>query len=185
MPPEPPTSSREGAKRAASKLNPAAAKLGRTLSDAAAEKADQNRASVSTTASIRVDVSGASKLRRAIWAITGCDPNLQVWGMKWPDWGLPLVKQESKSAELSDNYVVKHAQTKYQRLYEELQKRKKAAANAKLAAENATQKEVEAKKALTDAGFTESCHSRNTLTTQPICPSAAALSKSRAQLNGR
>ena len=52
--------------------------------------------------------------------------------MKWPDWGLPLVKQESKSAELSDNYVVKHAQTKHQRLYEELQKRKKAAANAKL-----------------------------------------------------
>ena len=129
--------------------------LGRTLSDAAAEKADQNKASVSTTASIRVDVSGASRLRRAIWAITGSDPNLQVWGMKWPDWGLPLVKQESKSAELSDNYVVKHAQTKHQRLYEELQKRKKAAANAKLAAENAKQKEDEAKKALTDAGFSE------------------------------
>ena len=98
MPPEPPTSSREGARRAASRLNPATAKLGRTLSDAAAEKADQNKASVSTTASIRVDVSGASRLRRAIWAVTGSDPNLQVWGMKWPDWGLPFVKQESKSA---------------------------------------------------------------------------------------
>ena len=82
MPPEPPTSSRDGAKRAASKLNSPASKLGRTLSDAAAEKADQNKASVSTTASIRVDVSGASRLRRAIWAITGSDPNLQVWGMK-------------------------------------------------------------------------------------------------------
>ena len=69
MPPDPPTSSRDGAKRAASKLNPAAAKLGRTLSDAAAEKADQNKASVSTTASIRVDVSGASRLRRAIWGM--------------------------------------------------------------------------------------------------------------------